>query len=67
MRLLLNGSPVIVLRLANINFNDCVSRSGSVVLKLNTDDVLYATIPSAGGCYFVHSEIASSFSGLKLF
>jgi hypothetical protein len=65
MQLLVNNNPVITIQMTPIGFSNCITRSRSVILRLNASDILYVATPT--GCFYADRNREQFFSGMRLF
>ena len=66
MHVLLNNVPIIINKLTSINFDNCVSRSRSTIVKMKEGDELKVTVPT-GGAFHADLQGMETFSGFLLF
>ena len=66
INVMLNGSPIIIIRLSPATFANCVSRSRSSIVKLKTGDELQVKIPTVGR-YFNDGQRMQTFTGFLLY
>ena len=63
---MLNGSPIIIIRLSLATFANCVSRSRSTIVKLKVNDELWVKIPTVGW-YYNDDQRMQTFTGFLLY
>ena len=66
MNVMLNGNPIIIIRLSVATFANCVSRSRSTIVKLKVNDELWVKIPTVGW-YYNDDQRMQTFTGFLLY
>ena len=65
IQVLRNGVPIVSIRMAIATFDNCASRSRSIIVALNVSDELRVRVPT-GGCLYSDSQQMMAFNGFLM-